>query len=474
MTSGDTIYLAPTALLHEGWRSEVRITVDARGFISDVGYANDGRAEPAEPGPTDPSRIQRLTGPVLPGVPNVHSHAFQRAMAGLTEASVLDGGDDSFWSWREVMYRFLNDLTPEDVEVIARQLYVEMLEAGYTSVGEFHYLHNDSTGTSYADPAEMSLRVLAAARSTGIGLTLLPVLYMDGGFGGQPAGSGQRRFILDSDEALDLFLRMSAECRGRSLERVGFAFHSLRAVPPAALSHCVEMVGTGAHAPVIHIHVAEQPAEVEGCIAWSGARPVEWLLDNQPVADNWCLIHATHMSGDETTALARSGATVGLCPTTEANLGDGLFPLSEYLLAGGRLGLGTDSHISVSPVEDLRWLEYGQRLAKRQRNLAGAVDGGSTGAALLRRATAGGAQALGQPVGTIEVGRRADLVVLDGNHPLLVGRTGHTLLDSWVFSGNRPTVRQVVVGGELVVDQGRHRDRDAAARGFRRLAERLL
>ena len=466
MAAGDTTLLAPSALLPEGWRSDVLIGVDAVGTITRISHPGDGDDEPSPP--VD----RRLNGPVLPGLCNLHSHAFQRAMAGLAESSLLAGGDDSFWSWREVMYRFLAALTPDDVQVIATQLYVEMLEAGYTSVGEFHYLHHDPRGHAYADPAELSLRLLAAARGTGIGFTHLPVLYMHGGFGGQPPGSGQRRFVLDPDQALDLFMRLGAETRSEPRERVGFAFHSLRAVPPDAMDHCVQVLGQGPGAPRIHIHAAEQTAEVEACIAWSGARPVEWLLEHHPVGDNWCLVHATHLSRGETTGLADSAAVAGLCPTTEANLGDGLFPLPEYLLEGGRLGVGSDSHISVSPVEDLRWLEYGQRLVSRRRNVAGAVDGGSTATALFRRAAEGGAQALGQPVGRIEVGRRADLVVLDGQHPVLAGRTGHEILDSWIFSGNRSLVDQVVVAGEVLVEGGRHRDREAAARAYGEFAAR--
>jgi len=460
MTPDSSAYFAPAALLPDGWADAVRIEVDGMGMVARVepGGAGDG----ARP----------LAGPVVPGMPNLHSHAFQRAMAGLAETA-RGGGVDSFWSWRDVMYRFLERLTPEDVEAVAAQLYVEMLEAGYTTVGEFHYLHHGPSGAPYADPSEMSLRILEAARATGIGLTHLPVLYMDGGFGGRPATDGQARFVMDPDEALDLFLRVSGESRGRPLERVGFAFHSLRAVPPEAMSHCLDVLGGGAEGPPIHIHVAEQVQEVEDCVAWSGARPVEWLLDHADVDDRWCLIHATHMTPDETAAAARSGAVAGLCPTTEANLGDGLFPLADFMRAGGRLGIGSDSHISVSPVEDLRWLEYGQRLRERARNVAGGLDGGSTGAALYRRALAGGAQALGQPVGSIAPGMRADLVVLDGSDPILAGRSDDALLDSWVFSGNRPVVGDVMVGGEWVVAGGRHHVREVIQRRFQEVVERL-
>lgn len=463
MADGDTTFLAPSALLPEGWRTEVRITVDAHGRIAQVAYGpGNGVGE-----------IRRLPGPVVPGVPNLHSHAFQRAMAGLAEVSLVGGGEDSFWSWRDVMYRFLAELSPEDVEAIAAQVYVEMLEAGYTTVGEFHYLHGDPKGHPYADPAEMSLRILQAARTTGIGLTHLPVLYMHGGFGGRPAGREQRRFVLDPDQALDLFVRLSGESRAHARERVGFAFHSLRAVPPEAMDHCVAVLAGEQNAPPLHIHVAEQSREVEECISWSGSRPVEWLLEHQPVSERWCLVHATHMSAGETHALARAQAVVGLCPSTEANLGDGFFPLEDFLLANGRLGIGSDSHVSVSPVEDLRWLEYGQRLRTRRRNVAGAVDGGSTATALFRRAVQGGSQALGQPVGAIAPGRRADLVVLDGDDPLLAQRKGQALLDTWIFAGNRPVVERVLVAGETVVEGGRHRAREPVARAYRAALSRL-
>jgi len=349
------------------------------------------------------------------------------------------------------MYGFVGRLTPGQVEAIAGQLYVEMLKAGYTAVGEFHYLHHNADGRPYADPAEMSERIVRAARATGIGLTLLPVLYACGGFGGRPAGPGQRRFLHDLDGFLALVCGL-IERHGRDPQlRVGIAPHSLRAVTPELLAGAVAgLAGIDAAAPV-HIHVAEQTEEVEECIAWSGQRPVEWLLDHAPVGAHWCLVHATHMTEAETGRLAASGAVAGLCPTTEANLGDGLFPAREYLRRGGAIGIGSDSHVSVSPVEELRWLEYGQRLVHRRRNLLA-----GSGAALYRAALVGGAWALGRPVGKLAAGCRADLVVLDAERPTLVGKSGDTLLDALVFAGNDNLVRDVMVGGRWLVEDGHH------------------
>ncbi|MCC7330687.1 MAG: formimidoylglutamate deiminase, partial [Gammaproteobacteria bacterium] len=328
----------------------------------------------------------------LPGMPNVHSHAFQRALAGCTEWA--GPGADSFWSWRERMYALARQLAPADIEAIATWLYVEMLEAGYTSVCEFHYLHHQPDGRPYADPAATSRALIRAAAAAGIRLTLLPVLYQQGGFGGRPPGPAQRAFV----HALPGYFALLEALRGGQgpLLRVGIALHSLRAVAPGALDEVLAWrAATDPQCPV-HIHVAEQPREVAECQAWSGRRPVEWLLERGVVDAHWCLVHATHMTGGEARALAQSGAVAGLCPTTEANLGDGLFPLAEFLAAGGRIGIGSDSHVSVSPVEELRWLEYGQRLATGRRNVAATAAEPHCGARLFRAAVAGGARALGQ------------------------------------------------------------------------------
>ena len=391
----------------------------------------------------------------LAGMPNLHSHAFQRAMAGLAERQ--SHPEDSFWTWRELMYRFAGRITPGAMRAVATQVYVEMLEAGYTRVCEFHYLHHQPDGRPYDDPGEMSQALIAAARDAGIRLTLLPVLYMSGGFDGRALAERQRRF----GHSLDAYLKLLQSLRARqdATLAVGIALHSLRAVPEAALRDVLAAVGND-RMP-IHIHIAEQIGEVQDCLALRGARPVEWLLANADVDARWTLVHATHLVPAEVQGIARSGATVAICPTTEANLGDGLFPFGDFLKAGGRWGIGSDSHVSVSPVEELRWLEYGQRLLTRHRNIAVSPAQPSTGELLYSQALAGGLRACGQ-------GDRAsgDFIVLDAGAPALAGATRDDLLDRFVFAGNRPLVRETHVAGERVVAGGQHRDREAVARRY--------
>jgi len=463
---------ADHAWLPHGFAAGVRIGIGPDGCFEEVteGGSADGGA-----------RIGRF---VVPGMPNLHSHAFQRAMAGLAERRAAS--DDSFWTWREVMYAFAGRIGPEDLRAIASQLYVEMLKAGYTQVCEFHYLHGTPDGGSYADPAAMSLALVEAARETGIGLTLLPVLYMSGGFDGRPLSPRQRRFGLD----VDAFLRLVERVRALESSRLtaGIALHSLRAVPPDAMRAVLDAIGALPPSPAgnpastmpIHIHIAEQIGEVQDCLALRKARPVDWLLDQAPVDARWCLVHATHVTADETRRLAASDAIAGLCPTTEANLGDGLFPLKAYLDAGGAIGIGSDSHISVSPVEELRWLEYGQRLVSRHRNIAADERTPSTGGRLFALALAGGARASGGGIGRISAalrpsstGARADLVVLDDAAPLLAGRDAAHVIDSWLFAGNANLVRDVMVGGEWVVRDARHRDEERIASRYRETVERL-
>jgi formimidoylglutamate deiminase len=455
--------LVDQALLPGGWAQQVRLSVDASGTLTKV-----------EPDASPRAGDERVHGIALPGLANLHSHAFQRALAGLTERR---GGDaaDTFWSWREAMYAFLARLGPDDVEAIASQLYVEMLQAGYTAVAEFHYLHRAPGGATYYDPAEMSRRIAAAADQTGVGLTLLPAVYMTGDFGGQPLSEGQRRFEMDPAGVARLLDALAPEFRvdggGR---RLGLALHSLRAVPPAALREAVAEVRRRDPDAPVHIHAAEQRREVEACLSWSGARPVEWLLEQADVDARWCLVHATHVTAGEVVRLARSHAVAGLCPTTEANLGDGLFPLEHHLAAGGLIGVGSDSHVSVSPVEELRWLEYGQRLVSGARNVASGFPHASTGRSLFEAAVRGGAQALGLGAGALESGRRADVVVLDAEHPALVERSGDALLDSWLFAGTRSVVRDVMAAGRWVVRDGHHPlEEDVLAR-YRHTMHRLV
>ncbi len=469
-----TIYEAEYAWLPQGFARSVRFGLDG----STLRHAVDaGSAQ----------RVAVNLGTyVVPGMPNLHSHAFQRAMAGLAERQ--GSHDDSFWSWREVMYAFAGRVGPDDLRAIATQLYVEMLKAGYTQVCEFHYLHHQPDGRPYADPAAMSLALIAAAHEAGIGLTLLPTLYMTGGFDGRPLSERQRRFGHDVDGFLRLVERL------RTLEsplmNVGIALHSLRAVPPDAMR--AVLAGIDALPPSaaqrssssmpVHIHIAEQIGEVQDSLAIRNARPVEWLLDHAAVDRRWCLVHATHMTEDETRRAAATGAVAGLCPTTEANLGDGLFPLNAWLDAGGAIGIGSDSHISVSPVEELRWLEYGQRLITRHRNVSASAQTPSTGERLFAQALAGGAIACGVTVGQIESGDpssscanpRADFVVLDDSSALLAGREPEHVIDTWIFAGNSNLVRDVMVGGEWVVRGFRHRDEARIAANYRSVVERLV
>ena len=396
----------------------------------------------------------------LPGVPNLHSHAFQRAMAGLAERQT--DPKDSFWTWRETMYRMAARFDPDSLHAVAAQLYAEMLEAGYTSVCEFHYLHHAPDGTRYADPGAMSRALVQAARDTGIRLTLLPVLYMSGGLDGRPLSPRQRRFGHDVDAFLRLLHSLRAERHGRL--RIGCAFHSLRAVPEAAMREVLAALPDDAP---VHLHIAEQVAEVEDCLALRGARPVQWLLRHFDVGPRWTLVHATHLDPEEIAGIARSGATVALCPSTEANLGDGLFPLREYLDAGGGWGIGSDSHVSVSPVEELRWLEYGQRLATRRRNIAVREDSPGVGATLLQGVLASAGNATGFAADD-------DHLLLDADAPILAAAEAQDVIDRWVFSGNRPLVREVHVDGQRCVAEGRHRDHEAIARRYRQALPALV
>ena len=443
------------ALLPSGWAEAVQIDIGEDGVIASV-----------KPGARRSASAERV-GIGIPGMPNLHSHAFQRGMAGLAEVS----GDtpDSFWTWRQVMYRFLERLTPDDVEAIAGQLYVEMLEAGFTSVGEFHYLHHKPEGLPYRELGEMASRIAAAAEDSGIGLTLLPVLYFGGGFGNQPLQPQQRRFASTWDCYIRLLEAAERHVEGLLHARVGVAPHSLRAVSPDLLAQLLRHRPSGP----VHIHIAEQTKEVEDCLAWCRQRPVEWLIENCRVDERWCLVHATHMTPSESAAVTRSGAVVGLCPQTEANLGDGIFAGPGYLAAGGRIGIGTDSHIRVCAAEEVRTLEYSQRLRDRRRNVLGKA-GASTGRLLYERSLLGGAQALGRAAHGLEVGQIADIVALEPMHPSLVWRSGDALLDGWLFCGDRSCVRDVWVAGRKVVSEGRHIRRDEARERFAKTMRRLI
>lgn len=447
------------ALLPGGWAENVRLTL-AGGILTQV-----ERDVPAQPG-DHRGRV------AVPGLPNVHSHAFQRGMAGLAE--VRGPAADHFWTWREIMYRFLDRITPDHLEAIATLAYVEMLESGFTRVGEFHYVHHDGRGVPYANPGELTERLCAAAHATGINLTLLPSFYAHSGFGGLPPTPGQRRFIT----SLDQFARLldSADRAARLLPgaNVGIAPHSLRAVTPGELKH---LVALSVDRPV-HLHAAEQTAEVHDCLAATGARPVEWLLDHAPLDHRWCLVHATHLTLPETERLARSGATVALCPITEANLGDGVFPAAPFLAHGGQFGIGSDSNVHIGAAAELCMLEYSQRLAHRTRNVLPRAEGASCGRTLFDLALTGGNRALGAPPGGFTPGAPADLVTFACDWPALSPRErGDVFLDRFIFGGpgsGSDVIQEVWVRGKCVVAAGRHLAREPAIARFRQALRAIL
>ncbi|WP_332877145.1 formimidoylglutamate deiminase [Massilia sp. S19_KUP03_FR1] len=437
------------ALLPQGWARNVLIAWDGAGTLTEVHANADGAPD---------------VGYVLPGMVNLHSHAFQRALGGLTEraGSTLDNSADSFWTWRDLMYRFAATITPEQVEAIAAQLFVECLRYGYTALCEFHYLQRDPQGEWYGHLAGMAERIAAAAAASGIGLTLLPVLYSHAGFGAQALRPEQRRFHTSVRDVHDIVAALEP-LRSSQLE-VGAAPHSLRAASVEQMRELVD--GLPAGRP-LHLHIAEQQAEVDQCLAFCGQRPVDYLLSQLAIDARWCLVHATHLSGAESARLAASGAVAGLCPTTEANLGDGLFPLAPYIAAGGAFGIGSDSHVSHSPVEELRWLEYGQRLARQRRNVAATAATPDVAEFLWQGALRGGAQAAGRPVGALAVGKRADLLVLDDAHVNLDGIDAADVLGRFLFSGNDNLVRDVLAGGQWVVRNGVHINQDSIAHRYK-------
>ena len=452
-------YHLDAALLASGWGRNVTISVGDDGLISAI-----GSGAPA-------ADAERVAGIVIPGMPNAHSHAFQRAMAGTAEYRV--GSGDSFWTWREAMYRLANELDPAQLQVVATQLFIEMLKGGYTSVAEFHYLNRQRDGTPYVGANDLWDAISAAAATAGIGLTLLPTLYQASDFGGVPLKSEQRRFALQTDAFVEgIAAQRSAQPAGTRVV-TGAAFHSLRAVPlPALREATAALRAIDARLP-LHIHVAEQRREVESCIAATGRRPVELLLETGLLDAHWCLVHATHATPAEIRGIAASGAAVCVSISTEANLGDGLFATSGFLRARGRLCVGSDSQSTVSPAEELRWLEYQQRLRRRGRAVLATRGQPHVGTRLWSEAAAAGAQALGQPAGSLGVGRRADWLVLDPGHPSLAGASLEGTLDHVVFAGADRAVRDVMVAGRWTVRDGHHPREAASRQGFAALLQGL-
>jgi len=453
----DHALYAADALLPEGWRRNVLLRWSAEGSL----LAVDAETK-------KPANVDQAGGPVIPGMPNLHCHAFQRAMAGLAE--FRGDSQDSFWTWRDLMYKFAARITPETQYAIARHLYIEMLKAGYTSVCEFHYIHHGPGGIPYDDPAEMAAHIAAAARDVGIGLTFLPVLYQYSGFGERPLRPDQLRFGSDPEWILDLVVRLM-----KAGVRCGVAPHSLRAVSQDSLRSLLDGADGIDPTTPVHIHIAEQVAEVKDCVAHTGAPPVDWLLDHFDVDDRWCLVHATHMSPTESSRLAQTEATAGLCPTTEANLGDGVFDAEGYSSDAGRWGIGSDSNISVSVAEELRLLEYAQRLRHRRRNVLAASETPEVGQALYIAAVEGGAAPSGRSLGGLNVGQRADFVILDESHPSLAMKAPSQMLRGFVFCNHGPSpIRDVFVGGQRVVSEQRHSAEREAAEDYRQALQSLI
>jgi len=456
-------YYAKNILLSHGWATDKTLTIE-NGVITAI---TSGRAV----------ETTLLSGAVIPGMVNCHSHAFQRAFAGFSEQG--SEGQDSFWTWRKIMYKFLAQLSQDDAQVIAQQLYIEMLKMGYTRVAEFHYLHHNINGDTYVSDningelSTMAQAIFKAAQNSGIGLTMLPVLYQYAGFGKQKPNEGQKRFINSTTQ----FNQLVSDCFDLTKKypntNVGIAPHSLRAVDKESIKKAVAHVRSLDDKAPIHIHIAEQQQEVNDCLLHYSKRPVQWLLDNIELDEHWCLIHATHIDEQEQQGIVTSKAIAGICPTTEANLGDGIFPTVDYLALKGTFAIGSDSHISVNPIEELRWLEYAQRLTKQQRAILASSETASVGQNLWQKAAVGGAQSTSSNTGTLAVGKQADLLVLDEEQTRLFANKNQHLLDSVIFASQKNIIKDVMVNGNLVVQNGSHEQEQSSADNFATLLKKL-
>ena len=456
-------YYVENILLSDGWVTNKTLTIED-GLITAITAGKDDDAK-------------TVIGNIIPGMVNCHSHAFQRAFAGFSEQG--SEGQDSFWTWRKTMYKFLAQLSHDDTQVIAKQLYVEMLKMGYTRVAEFHYLHHDINDKTYSNNpvdgklATMAQAIFKAAQSSGIGLTMLPVLYQYAGFGQQEPNEGQRRFINSTKQFNQLVSDCFALTKQYPNTNIGIAPHSLRAVDKKAIIEAVEHVRSLDNKAPIHIHIAEQQQEVDDCLQHYSKRPVQWLLDNIELDEHWCLIHATHINEQEQKGIIASKAIAGICPTTEANLGDGIFPTTNFLALGGTFAIGSDSHISVNPIEELRWLEYIQRLTKQQRAILASPATASVGQNLWQKAAIGGAQSTNSNTGTLAIGKQADLLVLDETQTCLFANNNHYLLDSVIFASQKNMIKDVMVNGQWVVQNGIHAQEQSSADSFSALLKEL-
>jgi formimidoylglutamate deiminase len=472
-------YYLPSAFLSQGWARGVSVTVSDEGVITAIDAEPvDGRRDSAIDSGAASAAAERIDGIVVPGMANAHSHAFQRAMAGNTE--YRSSARDSFWTWRRAMYALANRIEPGDLQILATQLFIEMLKSGYTSVAEFHYLHRQPGGVPYSGANDLWDAIGDAAAAAGIALTFLPTLYQTSDFGGRPLNPEQSRFASDTDGFVRAIEdRVATERRADGargsprLQRTGAAFHSLRAVPLENLREAALQLRAIDPGMPVHIHVAEQMLEVKACVRETGRRPVELLLDTGLVTQHWCLVHATHATGGELERLAATAASVCVSISTEANLGDGFFDAARFLKAGGRLCVGSDSQSTLSPTEELRWLEYQQRLRKKRRAVLATTAEPRVGTRLWRDAARHGAQAIGQPAGSLEVGRRADWLVLDAGHPSMAGAAADAALDHLLFAGGDAAIRDVMVAGRWVIKDRHHAAEDGLRPRFARLMHKL-
>ena len=464
-------YFLESVLLPQGWTHGASITVADDGFISSIAASADSEKFPGNPTlPRPPLESERIAGIIVPGMPNAHSHAFQRGMVGNAEYRL--SASDSFWTWRQTMYALANRIEPDDLQILATQLFIEMLKAGYTSVAEFHYLHRQSNGDGYAGINALWEAISHAADTAGIALTFLPTLYQTSEFGAQPLKREQARFAMETQQFLRAVEdRIGAERRtsgstaptvpstlgiAPGMRRTGAAFHSLRAVPLPTLREATQALRSMDPALPLHIHVAEQVKEVEACKLHTGRRPIELLLDSELLDSHWCLVHATHATTAEMKGIAAANATVCVSISTEANLGDGFFDANRFLKLGGRVCVGSDSQATVCPAEELRWMEYQQRLRNRRRGMLTNKLQSHVGTHLWCEAAKHGGQAIGQPAGVIAVGQRADWLALDAEHPSMVGAPLENAIDHLVFAGGHAAIRDVMVAGRWVVKDHRH------------------
>ncbi|WP_339768252.1 formimidoylglutamate deiminase [uncultured Paraglaciecola sp.] len=455
-TSSPTLYFAERALLASGWANNVLIDI-RNGHFHRIHTDAKSSAEAV-----------CLSGPVLPTMANLHSHAFQRVMAGAAEVSLCP--EDSFWSWRNLMYKIVQNISPDDARIIATELYINMLKVGYTQVGEFHYLHHAQGGQAYGDQSEMSRQLIQAADDAGLGLSLLPVLYSYSGFGGLPPTQRQARFINSTDSYLALHQQCSRLLTNHSRHKLGIAFHSLRAVSKEQIETVLQALDTTSP---VHIHIAEQQKEVQDCLSFSGQRPVQWLQNEIGLSERWCLIHGTHLDNKELKGMASSHAVAGLCPTTEANLGDGIFAGVEFEKAHGRWGIGSDSHVSLSIVEELRTLEYSQRLRDQQRNRLHRPQQNRVGDNLYQQALLGGNQACDVRFGLAQ-GHRADFMVLDSHHPFIAASESKDVMNRWLFACNGNLVKDVFAAGKQQIKNFKHAHEEASRSDFIRVIKKVM